>query len=170
MFKKVSVVALALMFLGGCAAMRASQARQASLQNSMSNLTLSNSPDQVLKIARMVLVERGFAPKDIGEGIIETDWKHASDRSYETGSSSSQSWKYTVTAMSMGEGETASTRLVVMQNGQSQSSGTTSSTSKPSTMRDYQLELEILRRLDPSAATNIEVEAERAAQAAAEQK
>jgi hypothetical protein len=164
MFKKAMMLGLALAVVSGCAGMRAAQARQSSLQNAMNNNMMTAAPDQVLAMARLVLVERGFAPKDVGQGVLETDPKSSSSSSWSKGGSSSyESWKYVVTAMVVGNG----TKLVVMRNSQSSNSGMTSSSSNSKSVRDYEMELEILRRIDPASASRIESDADRAGEAAA---
>lgn len=160
MTKKMLLLATALVFASGCAAMRAASARQASLQSSLDNLSMQSPPDQVLSAARMILVQRGFAPKDVGQGIIETDWKYASSNG--AASSSAQSWKYVVTAVQMGEG----THLVVMKNMQQEQYNDSGSSSTPKSTRDLELELEIVRQLDPATAAKIQSDADRSAEAA----
>ncbi len=160
MWKKSLAVVAILAMVSGCAAMRAARARQDSLRASMSNLSLAAPPDQVLNAVRVVLVERGFAPKDVGLGVVETDWKYSSS-SNNTGSSS-ESWKYVVTAIQLGEG----TKLTVMKNSQASQASTTGYASSPTSARDYELELEVLRKVDPATADKIESDAAANAEAA----
>lgn len=164
---QLAVVAFGVMVaLSGCAAARASIARKQSLQGSLTNHVLAVPPEQTLQTARLVLVEQGFAPKDNGDGVLETSYKYSSSSSG-TGSSS-KAWRYVVTAVPMGAG----TKLVAMKNSQSSSSGTGTmggySTNSDST-RDFEMELEILRRLEPEKATQYSDEADARAEEARQQ-
>lgn len=149
-----------ILLVSGCAAMRAAASRRASIARSLTNLSLLASPEEVLGVARLVLVEKGFAPRDVGAGVIETDWKHSSRSDKD--SSTSATWRYVVTAMSMGEG----TKLTAVMNTTKTRSGSSGYSSTPENQRDFDLELEIVRRIDPGAAARIDVEAAHAAEAA----
>lgn len=159
MLKRLALV-LSVFSFTACAGMRAYQARQSSLQASLNNHTLASSSDDVLNSARLVLVEQGFTPKDVGPGVIETDYKSSSR--YGSSSSSSQTWKYTVTVMTVA----GNTKLVAMRNGQASSSGAAGYSSQSKSSRDYDLELDVLRRVEPTAAARFEQEADARAQAA----
>lgn len=161
---QLAVVAFGVMVtLSGCAAARAAAARKQSLQGSLTNHVLVVPPEQTLQMARLVLVEQGFAPKDNGSGVLETDFKYSSSSSAH--GSSSQAWRYVVTAVPMGQG----TKLVAMKSSENSSGTVNGYSSTSDSTRDFELELEILRRLEPERATQYSDEADARAEEARQQ-
>lgn len=159
----IFVILTSVISLSSCAGMRAQRARHAYLKESLSDRTLAATPEELLAQTRMVLVEQGFVPHDVSPGMIETDWKQQSTSG--SAGASSAGWKYVATALATPQG----TRLVIMRNGQNYHSGSAGASSHSTSDRDFNLELQILKRIDAAAGSQIEAEAEARAQAAAAQ-
>ncbi len=149
------------LFATSCAAARAAAARNAWFTEAMTDYAFAAPLDDVLSMTRMVLVEKGLAPHDVGHNSIETDWSYASTSG--AGGSSSSATRYLATAMRLGD----ATRLTIMLKRERSLSGSGGSSSSSSAERAFDLEVEVLRRLDPANGTRIKNEGEARAEAAA---
>jgi hypothetical protein len=134
----------------GCAAMRAAQARSKSLEASLENHSYEQTPDAVLSVARQLLVEKGFVPRDVGQNVIETDT--SSESKYGDRGATSATWKYVVSALALPSG----TRVMVVKKTQAGSSGVLGSSTSTTAQRDYELELALLRVVAPPSAAKVD--------------
>jgi hypothetical protein len=159
---KLAVVAL--LVASGCASSRAAAARYAFLKQEMDGYAFQVPVEDVLAMTRMVLIEKGLSPRDVGANVLETDFAY-SEMSGRAGSSSTAT-RYIATALAVGNGS----RLSIVMTSQSSMRGSAGSSTHNTTQRAYELEADVLRRLDPADGNRILAEAEVQAKAAAEAK
>ncbi len=145
----LTLLLLAVVSLSACAAIRASRARNAHLQRKTQQHVYDQPCKHVWPEARRILFKAGYSVKDTGRArsmTVETEWKFEND----------ERSRYLVQGMQPSEG-TCKVRFERMEESES---GYTS------TSRDWQLEWQLLQRIDPQAAAKIrEVADQKAARA-----
>jgi hypothetical protein len=136
-------------FGSGCAAMRASAARQAHINKMTKQHVYAMPCEQVWPTARQLLFTNGFSVKDTGEGTtmtLETEWAYQ-------GQSSS---RYLVQGIEPTESQC---KVNFTKNTRSQNNHN-------STSRDLDIEWQLLQKVDQESAQKILQEAEVKANAA----
>jgi uncharacterized lipoprotein len=132
-----SLLAL-LVWLSGCAAIRAARARNTHLQRATQQYVYDQPCDQVWPAARRVLFEAGYAVESSERmsSTIETEWKfHESSRS-----------RYLVQGMEPASGKCR----VRFERMEEDEDGYTS------TSRDWEMEWRVLQQVAPRAAAEIQ--------------
>jgi hypothetical protein len=140
----LALLALALALGSGCATIQAARVRHQGIEARTERYRFDRPPLEVWTAAREVLSIRGFQAKDTGEPgtfVLETDWKF--DHTSRT--------RYVAEVITDDDG----VRLEIDKDTGFQD-GLSISRS-----RDLDLELEVIRALDPDAAARIQVEAGR---------
>lgn len=139
------VVVLSQVF--GCGAIRAASARQNYINGRAQDYVYNRPLDQVWGVARTMLFEQGYAVRDTGEAgsfAAETEWKQqGNERS-----------RYLMTGMSVDEGRSRVQFTLAeetLRNGGWESAGAN---------RDNHIEFELIKRVEPDAAAQIESEAD----------
>jgi hypothetical protein len=153
MFGRILAAAFLIGALTGCAALNAAGARHQVIRSSTADHVYKAPLPAVWPEARQLLFEKGYEVRDTGESAqrtLETEWK------YEEGART----RYLVQGIDV-DGRTSrvrfsSTRQVKTTNG-TWTSGIAD--------RDLWLEWELLRRVDPTAAAEIQARADNAAAA-----
>lgn len=148
--KKLIVLGLVIA-TSGCAAMRASAARQKHIEDTVTAYTYQQSCGEVWSTARTMLFGQDYQVKsaDAAAGLtLETEWKSLSGGT---------SARY----MFQGKQPTDDSCKVVATKATKDQAG------KTSTVRDWNIEWDLLQQVDTVAAANIKTDAEKAGEAAA---
>jgi hypothetical protein len=147
-------LSLSLLWCGvvGCASTRAAAVRTEVLQSSLHAMAYQLPPDKVMSVVRLVLVEQGLPPRDVGVNVVETEvsTQSSSGRTHAV----SETTRFIASALEL-DGKTQLS--IVEVTGRSVSDATGGSTRNES-RRAFALELEVLRKLDPTRAAAIEAE------------
>lgn len=143
----VGLVAAVLLQVVGCGALRAASARQDHINNRTQAYVYNRPVDQVWGSARQMLFELGYTVRDTGEGgsfSAETEWKQeGKERS-----------RYLLTGSSVDAGRCT---VQFMRAEESQRGG---NWDNDGTQRDFDIEFELIKRVEPDAAAQIESEAD----------
>jgi hypothetical protein len=143
-----ALIALALAF-AACATIRAARIRHQALEAKTERYRFERAPIEVWSATKEVLSARGFQAKDSGEPgtfALETDWKF--DNTSRT--------RYVAEVTADDDG----VRLEIDKDTSFKDGLSTTRA------RDLDLELEVIRALDPDAAARIQLEANEAADGA----
>jgi hypothetical protein len=144
---KTNVVLAMLLAVGGCAAMRAAQVRDAKIESSVTRFTYKKACNEVWASARTMLFGQDYQVKsaDAAAGLtLETEWKSGKD-----GASS----RY----LFQGTAPDPASCQVVATRASKDSKGQTTMT------RDWHMEWDLLKQVDINSANEIDKEAQAAA-------
>jgi hypothetical protein len=181
-FKGFAVVGFILslgVFGSGCAGMRAASARKAYLQSQSDVMVYEQPLEQVWPMARQVLFERGYtiadapatgAPVSVTINVSKdgtaaaapaaSSYMLETQAKWESNNVATRSTRYLAQGMVAGQNKS---RVLFTKHEQVTNNVGTHNTSE----RDYELEFELFKRLEPSKSATLEAEASQRAQAAA---
>ncbi len=154
--KILSAVAVAAVLVSGCAAMRAAQAKNDYLKAQTQNLVIAQPLEQVWPSVQRVVFAHGYQLKQtssLGAFSMETESK------YESSNTGSVAKRYLIQGFTA-EGGSRVTFTYFAE----RSSNTGTSTDSG---RDWKLEYELLKIVDPQRAEQLDAEGERLGQEAA---
>lgn len=144
---RVAVLVAVVLQVMGCGALRAASARQDYINSRTQDYVYNRSIDQVWSVARQMLFEQGYAVRDTGEGgsfSAETEWKQeGKERS-----------RYLLTGMRVDDGHS---RVQFTRAEETQRGG---NWENDGSNRDFNVEFELIKRVEPDAAQQIESEAD----------
>jgi uncharacterized lipoprotein len=152
--KKMILVGLAIIGVAGCAAMRASQARDAQLEKLTTAHTYKQSCQEVWGATRTMLFAQNYQVKsaDAAAGLtLETDWKDEKE-------GNASRYMFQGTAPAEKECKVMATRAFKTAKGDT------------SMQRDWKMEWNLVKQVDLTAAQLYEEDANKAGEAARNQK
>jgi len=143
----LAVVVVVLSQAFGCGAIRAASARESYIDGRAQDYVYNRPLDQVWGVARTMLFEQGYTVRDTGEGgtfAAETEWKQQGN----------QRSRYLMTGMSVDAGRSRVQFTLAeesLRDGNWYNDGAN---------RDNDIEFELIKRVEPDAAAQIESEAD----------
>ena len=141
---KTKLVLAMLLAVVGCAAMRASQARDAKIESSVTRFTYKTACNEVWASARTMLFGQDYQVKsaDAAAGLtLETEWKNAKD-------GSATRYLFQGTAPDPASCQVVATRAMKDKQG------------KTNMSRDWHMEWNLLKQVDINSANEIDKEAQ----------
>lgn len=151
----IFVLAVGVLSLTGCASTRAAEVREAALQASLKDQSYELPPEKLMAVVRLVLIEQGLTPRDVGVNVVETE--ASSDSSYGRLHSITDTTRFVASALELN----GKTQLSIVEQADRSVSSRAGDSTTRSSKRAHALELEVLRKLDPAKAAAIDAEAER---------
>lgn len=174
--QRLSIALGVASLIGGCAGLRASSARKAYLRDHLAARVYSKTLEEIQPVARQLLFERGYgmAGRDTdGRGSLagESAWRglavgqmqfaFGTDWRWDhRGTGTSQRSRYMVQGVKVGQNRyrMEMTRIIETVDDMGHTS--------QRMVRDWEMELQLMERVDPAAAAQLSAGAEAAAQAA----